>query len=311
VSTRSGKAVHLSPRYAADDPRLQAPGAPTPRPAWLKVVAPAGANYHDLKQLVREKCLHTVCESARCPNIGECWQARTATFLILGDTCTRGCAFCAVTVGQPSAYDEDEPRRVAEAFAALNLRYAVITSVTRDDLPDGGAAIFADTIRRIRALLPACHIEVLIPDFQGDRAALAAVVAARPDVLNHNIETVQRLYTLVRGMADYRRSLDLLAAASAIDPAVTTKSGIMLGLGETEEEIALTLRDLRAAQCAIVTIGQYLRPSTGHVPVQRYYTPEDFARYAALARELGFQHVESAPLVRSSYHAREQAGLER
>lgn len=306
MSTPSGKLAHVVSRYHADDPRLRQ-GAPSQRPAWLKVVAPAGDNYHQLRDMVRENGLHTVCESARCPNIGECWQARTATFLILGNTCTRGCAFCAVTVGQPTEYDVDEPRRVADAVTALNLRYAVITSVTRDDLDDGGASIFAETIRRIRSLLPDCKIEVLIPDFQGDRDALASVVAAKPDVLNHNIETVQRLYSLVRGKADYRRSLDLLAAAKEISPATTTKSGIMLGLGETEEEIAQTLRDLRAVQCDLVTIGQYMRPSTGHVPVQRYYTPDEFARLADLGRELGFQHIESAPLVRSSYHAREQA----
>jgi len=309
LSTTPAKPVHVVSRYHADDPRLRQ-GTPSQRPPWLKVVAPAGENYHALRELVREKSLHTVCESARCPNIGECWQARTATFLILGNTCTRGCAFCAVTVGQPSEYDLDEPRRVAEAVAALNLRYAVITSVTRDDLADGGAFIFAETIRRIRALLPDCKLEVLIPDFQGDHAALASVVTAQPDVLNHNIETVQRLYSLVRGKADYRRSLDLLAAAKVIDPTTTTKSGIMLGLGEMEEEIAQTLRDLRAVQCDLVTIGQYLRPSTGHVPVQRYYSPDEFDCFAALGRELGFQHVESAPLVRSSYHAREQAAEE-
>jgi lipoic acid synthetase len=276
----------------------------------LKVVAPTGENYHELQQLVRQHSLHTVCESARCPNIGECWQARTATFLILGNICTRGCAFCAVTVGQPTEYDVDEPRRVAEAVVALNLRYAVITSVTRDDLPDGGAAIFADTIRRIREVLPDCLLEVLIPDFLGDHAALAKVVAAQPDVLNHNIETVQRLYSLVRGKADYQRSLALLSAAKELNAATTTKSGIMLGLGETEDEVEQTLRDLRSVHCDIVTIGQYLRPSTNHVPVQRYYTPEEFTNFADYARALGFQHVESAPLVRSSYHAREQAGKE-
>ncbi|HEX2951197.1 MAG TPA: lipoyl synthase [Armatimonadota bacterium] len=282
-------------------------GAPTGRPEWLRVVAPRGENYRELKQLVHEKHLHTVCESARCPNIGECWQSRTATFLILGNTCTRGCAFCAVTAGKPTEYDTDEPRRVAEAVADLQLRYAVITSVTRDDLDDGGAAIFADTIRRIHATLPDCRVEVLIPDFQGDHEALATVVNAKPDVLNHNIETVQRLYTLVRPKASYRRTLDLLAHAKEIDHEMVTKSGIMVGLGETTEEIEETLRDLRAANCDIVTIGQYLRPSTGHVPVQKYYEPDEFARFADYGNALGFQHVESAPLVRSSYHARQQA----
>ncbi len=305
MAATTGKAVRVTPRYSPDDPRL-ANGAAA-RPDWLKVPAPTGDGYRELKNLVHEKCLHTVCESARCPNIGECWQSRTATFLILGNTCTRRCAFCAVESGQPTGCDQDEPRRVAEAVAALNLRYAVITSVTRDDLPDGGAAIFAETIRRIHALLPDCRVEVLIPDFQGDAAALAAVAAAKPDVLNHNLETVVRLYSLVRPQADYRRSLELLARAAALDPTLTVKSGIMLGLGETEEEVVAALADLRAARCAIVTIGQYLRPSTGHLPVQRYYAPAEFARFAEIGRALGFQHVESAPLVRSSYHAREQA----
>jgi lipoic acid synthetase len=273
----------------------------------LKVPAPRGEAYTELKGLVRAQRLHTVCESARCPNIGECWQSRTATFLILGNTCTRRCAFCAVESGQPTEHDLDEPRRVAEAVAALRLKYAVITSVTRDDLPDGGAGIFADTIRRVRDAVPGCRVEVLIPDFGGEADALAAVVAARPDVLNHNVETVPRLYSLVRPQADYPRSLALLARAKALDPATVTKSGIMLGLGETDDEIAATLGDLRAAGVEIVTIGQYLRPSTGHLPVQRYYAPDEFARYADLARGLGFAHVESAPLVRSSYHAREQA----
>lgn len=301
----SGNPVRVTPRYQPDDPRVEhAAGAR--RPEWLKVRAPAGEGYHDLKQLVRVHRLHTVCESARCPNIGECWQSRTATFLILGNTCTRRCAFCAVESGQPTEYDRDEPRRVAEAVTALSLKYAVITSVTRDDLNDGGAAIFAETIRAVRAALPDCRIEVLIPDFQGDAAALATVVAAKPDVLNHNIETVARLYSLVRPQADYRRSLALLAHAKDIDPEQTTKSGIMVGLGETEDEIEDALRDLRAAGCDIVTIGQYLRPSAGHLPVRKYYEPAEFARFADFGAALGFQHVESAPLVRSSYHAREQ-----
>ena len=277
------------------------------RPAWIRVPAPTGDAYRELKALVGSQRLHTVCESARCPNIGECWQSRTATFMILGETCTRRCAFCAVTSGTPAPCDPDEPRRVADAVAALGLRYAVVTSVTRDDLPDGGAALFADTIRRIRAAVPACQIEVLIPDFQGDAAALATVVDAHPDVLNHNIETVARLYTLVRPQADYHRSLDLLRRVKTLDAAQTTKSGLMLGLGETEEEILGALRDLRAVACDIVTLGQYLRPSAGHLPVLRYYPPDEFARFAALGAEMGFRHVESAPLVRSSYHAREQA----
>lgn len=284
-----------------------AQGGPVARPAWLKVAAPTGEHYRELKALVRDQRLHTVCESARCPNIGECWQSRTATFLILGNTCTRCCAFCAVTSGTPPEYDIDEPRRVAEAVATLRLRYAVLTSVTRDDLPDGGAFIFAETIRLIRAGTPGCRVEVLIPDFAGEAEPLAQVVAARPDVLNHNIETVERLYTLVRPQAIYRRSLDLLARAKTVEADQVTKSGIMLGLGETDDEVLQALCDLRAAGCDIVTIGQYLRPSLGHLPVQKYYEPEEFARYGALAMDMGFQHAESAPLVRSSYHAREQA----
>lgn len=300
-----GQPVRLTPRYAADDPRVgHAAGARCPE--WLKVAVPAGDNYRDLKQLVRAQRLHTVCESARCPNIGECWQSRTATFLILGNICTRRCAFCAVESGQPTEHDLDEPRRVAEAVAALALHYAVITSVTRDDLRDGGAAIFAATVRAVRAAQPDCRVEVLIPDFAGDADALALVVDAAPDVLNHNIETVARLYSLVRPQADFRRSLELLARVKTLNPAQTTKSGIMVGLGETVEEIETALRDLRAAGCDIVTIGQYLRPSTNHLPVRQYRTPEEFARFAAFGMSLGFQHVESAPLVRSSYHAKEQ-----
>ncbi len=289
------------------------------RPEWLRVPVPHGEQYQELKQLVRAQRLHTVCESARCPNIGECWQSRTATFLILGNVCTRGCAFCAVADGSPSEYDLDEPRRVAQAVAALQLRYAVITSVTRDDLPDGGAFLFAETIRQIHALLPDCRVEVLIPDFQGDAGALAEVVHAGPDTLNHNIETVARLYSLVRPQANYRRSLELLARVKSLQvdetinheiheetqnaARIATKSGIIVGLGETGEEIEEALRDLRAVDCDIVTIGQYLRPSTGHLPVQKYYTPEEFAHFRDFGLALGFHHVESAPLVRSSYHA--------
>lgn len=306
MAAESGETVRITRRYHPDDPRL-ASGGGAARPDWLRVKAPCGDNYRDVRQLVHERHLHTVCESARCPNIGECWQSRTATFLILGNTCTRRCAFCAVTSGQPTAYDVDEPRRVGEAVALLGLRYAVITSVTRDDLADGGATLFAETIRAIRGHCPECRIEVLIPDFQGDAEALAAVIAARPDILNHNIETVTRLYSLVRPQADYRRSLALLARAKTLDAATTTKSGIMLGLGETDAEIEEALRDLRAVDCDIVTIGQYLRPSLGHLPVQKYYRPEEFAHWATVGAALGFRHTESAPLVRSSYHAREQA----
>jgi lipoic acid synthetase len=267
-----------------------------------------GDDYRALKALMREQSLHTVCESARCPNIGECWSSRTATFLILGEVCTRRCAFCAVTSGTPEGCDTDEPRRVAEAVAALGLKYAVVTSVTRDDLPDGGAAIFAATIRAIHDLRSGCRVEVLIPDFAGSEPALAQVVEAAPDVLNHNIETVPRLYSLVRPQADYRRSLELLAHAKAINPQQTTKSGLMLGLGEETAEVEASLRDLRAHGCDIATIGQYLRPSADHIPIQRYAPPDEFAHLATYGQSLGFRHIESAPLVRSSYHAREQAG---
>lgn len=304
--SESGKAVRVTPRYRADDPRL-AENTHVPRPDWIRVPAPTGDNYLDLKKLVEEKRLHTVCQSARCPNIGECWQSRTATFLILGNTCTRRCAFCAVDSGKPTEYDLDEPRRVGEAVAALQLKYAVVTSVTRDDLDDGGAYIFAETIRKIRATTPGCRVEVLIPDFKGDAGALKTVVDAQPDVLNHNIETVERLYSLVRPQANYRHSLELLARAKEIDQATATKSGIMLGLGETDEEVLAALRDLRAAGCEIVTIGQYLRPSAGHLPIQKYYAPEEFRHFADAGKAMGFRHVESAPLVRSSYHAREQS----
>jgi lipoyl synthase len=311
-------------RYRPDDPLLLR-GVSAPRPEWLRVAAPSGVHYQALKTLVRDRRLHTVCESARCPNIGECWNSRTATFLILGSVCTRGCGFCAVTSGQPTEYDLDEPRRVAEAVATLQLRYAVVTSVTRDDLADGGAYIFAETIRAIRAQVPDCRVEVLIPDFAGDREALATVVAARPDVLNHNIETVPRLYSLVRPQANYRRSLDVLAAAGEQERhdgrslqgeeagawRMVTKSGIMVGLGETFTEVEAALRDLRAAGVRIATIGQYLRPSPAHLPVQRYWTPAEFAQIAAVGRALGFTHVEAAPLVRSSYHAAVAGGGER
>lgn len=309
MTTNSSKG-RVTQRYRPDDPRL-AGGSHVPRPDWIRVPAPTGENYQALKKLVEEQRLHTVCQSARCPNIGECWQSRTATFLILGNTCTRHCAFCAVDSGKPTEYDLDEPRRVGEAVAALQLKYAVVTSVTRDDLDDGGAFIFAETIRTIRNTTPGCRVEVLIPDFKGNADALKMVIDAKPDVLNHNIETVERLYSLVRPQANYRRSLELLARAKAIDPECVTKSGIMLGLGETDEEILGALRDLRAADCEIVTIGQYLRPSAGHLPIQKYYTPEEFKRFAEEGKAMGFRHVESAPLVRSSYHAREQSEIAR
>jgi lipoic acid synthetase len=275
------------------------------RPDWLKAPAPAGENYTGLKRLVTRLKLHTVCESAACPNIGECWNHHTATFMILGNYCTRRCGFCAVRKGAPLAIDYDEPRRVAEACAALNLRYVVVTSVNRDDRSDGGAELFALTIGAIRARVPGCGVEVLVPDFQGSRDALAAVMEAAPDVLNHNVETVPRLYRQVRLGARYQRSLALLAWARKLRPRIPTKSGLMVGLGETNAEVVEVLRDLRAHGVEIVTIGQYLRPTPEHLPVLRHVTPPEFAGFRRAGQELGFAHVESGPLVRSSYHAHE------
>ncbi len=273
------------------------------RPEWLKAPAPAGANYSELMALVAGLELHTVCQSAACPNIGECWNHRTATFMILGNLCTRRCGFCAVQKGAPLALDYDEPRRVAEACATLGLRYAVITSVNRDDRKDGGAELFAMTIRAIRDRIPGCRVEVLIPDFQGSRDALETVLEAAPDVLNHNIETVPRLYKQVRFGARYERSLELLAWAKRLRPAIPTKSGLMVGLGESREEVLSTLSDLRAHNVEIVTIGQYLRPTPRHLPVLRYVSPAEFGEYRDAAIQLGFTHAECGPLVRSSYHA--------
>lgn len=253
--------------------------------------------------LVTDLKLHTVCQSARCPNIGECWHERTATFMILGNVCTRNCGFCAVTTGSPSPADEREPERVGEAAQVLSLKHAVVTSVTRDDLADGGASIFAATIREIKRRLKECSVEVLIPDFKGDREALRVVVEARPDILNHNIETVPRLYKTMRRQANYEMSLDLLRAAKEIDPAVYTKSGIMVGVGESREEVIKTMLDLREAGCDILTIGQYLRPSFDHVAISRYYKPEEFKELRDLGMNMAFRHIESGPLVRSSYHA--------
>jgi lipoic acid synthetase len=275
----------------------------SPRPRWLHAPAPGGDNYRELKALVKDLHLHTVCESAACPNVGECWNHRTATFMILGNVCTRRCGFCNVQKGVPLEVDFDEPRRVAAACAALGLHYAVVTSVNRDDRKDGGAALFAATIRAIRERNPGCKVEVLIPDFQGSRDALAIVLDAAPDVLNHNIETVPRLYREVRFGARYERSLELLRRASEMCPAIPAKSGLMLGLGETSEEVLAVLRDLRAAGVAIVTIGQYLRPTLAHLPVLRYVPPEEFLMLRDAGLALGFSHVESGPLVRSSYHA--------
>jgi len=273
------------------------------RPAWLRAPAPVGDNYRELKELVQTLQLHTVCESAACPNIGDCWNRRTATFMILGNVCTRRCGFCAVQKGGPLPVDYDEPRRVAEACAALGLKFAVITSVNRDDRKDGGAELFAMTIRAIRERVPGCGVEVLVPDFQGSHAAMDVVLAARPDILNHNTETVPRLYRQVRLGARYERSLDMLAYVKKAVPVTPTKSGLMLGLGETLDEVAAVMRDLRAANVDILTLGQYLRPSAKHLPIIRYVPVEEFAELKRLGYEMGFRHVESGPLVRSSYHA--------
>jgi lipoic acid synthetase len=277
--------------------------APSKRPEWLRAPAPAGENYQDIKQLVGRLRLHTVCESAACPNVGECWNHRTATFMILGNVCTRRCGFCAVEKGAPLPVDYDEPRRVAEAVAAMGLQFAVITSVNRDDREDGGAELFALVIGAIRRRVEGCGVEVLVPDFQGSRAAVETVLEAAPDVFNHNTETVPRLYRQVRLGARYERSLDVLAHAKRTAPAVPTKSGLMLGLGETNAEILQVMRDLRANRVDILTLGQYLRPSPKHLPIVRYAPPEEFAELRVAAREMGFGHVEAGPLVRSSYHA--------
>ena len=283
-----------------------------PRPDWLKVRFFGGANYQDLKRIMRTLDLHTVCESARCPNMGECWDHRTATFMILGNICTRACGFCAVPSGKPiGPPDEDEPRRVAEAVEKMGLRYAVVTSVNRDDEADGGAGIFSLTIKEIRRRVPGCKIEVLIPDFRGVWPALETVIAARPDVLNHNVETVPRLYRQVRKGALYERSLELLRRAKQMDSAMPVKTGMMLGLGETREEVLVTMRELAAQGTDILTLGQYLQPTRGHLPVVRFVHPDEFAEYKRLGEQMGFKHVESGPLVRSSYHAFEQEAAAR
>jgi lipoic acid synthetase len=281
--------------------------APAPKPDWLKARAPVGENYHALKQLARSLQLNTVCESAHCPNIGECWHHKTATFMMLGNLCTRRCGFCAVPKGRPEPIDFDEPRRVAEAIAALSLEYAVITSVDRDDDLQGGARAFALVIDEVRRTAPGCRIEVLIPDFQGNEQAIRTVVEARPDVLNHNIESVPRLYRAVRSGARYERSLELLRCAKMLNPGGITKSGVMVGLGEETVELLEVFRDLAGVGCDILTIGQYLRPSRDHLPMARLYTPREFAELKTEALKMGFRHVESGPLVRSSYHAHEQA----
>ncbi|HZP17851.1 MAG TPA: lipoyl synthase [Terriglobales bacterium] len=278
-----------------------------PKPLWLRAKAPVGENFHQLKKLARGLGLHTVCESAQCPNIGECWNHGTATFMLLGDICTRRCGFCAVPKGRPQPLDRDEPRRVAEAVAALGLKHAVITSVNRDDDNLGGARIFAETIREIRRLAPGCRVEVLIPDFQGLDEALRIVLDAHPDVLNHNTESVPRLYRVVRSGARYERTLRLLEHAKKFSPGMVTKSGLMVGLGETMTELVDVFRDLAERRVDILTVGQYLRPSRDHLPIARFYTPEEFQYLKEEALRLGFRHVESGPLVRSSYHAHEQA----
>jgi lipoic acid synthetase len=278
-----------------------------PKPSWLRAKAPVGENFHNLKKLARGLGLHTVCESAQCPNIGECWNHRTATFMLLGDICTRRCGFCAVPKGRPQPLDLDEPRRVAEAVATLGLKHAVITSVNRDDDNLGGARIFAETIREVRRVAPDCRVEVLIPDFQGLDEALQIVVDARPDVLNHNTESVPRLYRVVRSGARYERTLRLLDNAKKFSPGIVTKSGLMVGLGETMTELVDVFRDLAERRVDILTVGQYLRPSRDHLPIARFYTPEEFQYLKEEALRLGFRHVESGPLVRSSYHAHEQA----
>ena len=280
---------------------------PRPKPAWLRAPFPGGERFNEITRLLRTQALNTVCEEAHCPNIGECFNQGTATFMILGDTCTRACGFCAVTSGRPAPLDYLEPLRLARAVHALRLDYAVITSVNRDDQPDGGAAIFAACIRAIRQRRPACRVEVLIPDFMGKWDALRTVVYAQPAVLNHNLETVPRLYQQVRPKARYARSLDLLSTAKRLNPRIPTKSGLMVGLGESFDELLRTLEDLRAHDCDLLTVGQYLRPTPKHLPVARYYHPDEFQHIAAAAIGLGFRHVEAGPLVRSSFHARDQA----
>jgi len=279
---------------------------PERKPSWLKVKAPGGPQYMRLKNLMRELDLHTVCEEAHCPNVGECWEHGTATFMILGDVCTRNCAYCAVAHGRPPKYDVSEPSRVAEAIGEMRLQHAVITSVDRDDLPDFGAYIFAETIRQIKQRLPDCSVEVLVPDFQGNEDSIRTVLEAGPDIYNHNTETVPRLYKRCRPGGRYERVMQIFRTAKQIAPNIPTKTGIILGMGETLEEVELVMRDLRAVDVDILTLGQYLRPSENHHPIDRYVTPEEFRHMREIGMALGFRHVESGPLVRSSYHAWEQ-----
>ncbi|GAC1321875.1 MAG: lipoyl synthase [Chloroflexota bacterium] len=294
------------PRTRPLDP-VGAPPIIGSRPEWLRVPLSHGPHFKGLKRLMREQGLHTICEEAACPNIGECWgEFRTASFLLLGDTCTRNCGFCDVTTGRPGQVDWTEPMRLAEAVTQLALRHVVITSVTRDDLDDGGAAIFAATIRQLKQRDPRLGVEVLVPDFGGNWDALETVLQAGPDILNHNLETVPRLYRRVRPKAIYAQSLDLLMRGKAIAPRIPTKSGLMVGLGETREELLTVFADLRAHDVDVLTVGQYLRPTMRHLPVERHVTPEEFAELGAIAKSMGFRHVESGPLVRSSYHAHAQ-----
>ena len=275
-------------------------------PSWLKAKMPGGPNYLALKTLMRDNELHTVCEEAHCPNIGECWERGTATFMILGDICTRACGYCAVITGKPLGLDLEEPARLAETVERMGLKYAVITAVNRDDLPDGGAFIFAQCVRQVRKRVQGCKVELLIPDFEGNWSALATVMSSKPDTLNHNIETVRRIFGRVRPKGDYDQSLELLSRAKALDPSAVTKSGMMVGLGETWDEILRTMSDLRSVDCDLLTIGQYLRPSQKHVALAKWYTPEEFDELKREAEALGFRHAASGPLVRSSYHADEQ-----
>ncbi len=276
------------------------------KPGWLKVTAPGGPNYLRIQGLMRDLGLHTVCQEAHCPNVGECWEHGTATFMILGDVCTRNCPYCAVAHGRPPSYDLGEPDRVATAVAELALRHAVITSVDRDDLPDFGADIFARTIRGIHERVPGCSVEVLVPDFQGNEAAIRTVLDARPEIYNHNTETVPRLYKRARPGGRYPRVMEIFRFAKAYAPDIPTKTGLILGMGETVDEVVNVMRDLRSRDVDILTLGQYLRPSSEHLPLDRYYTPDEFKQLAVIGREMGFKHVESGPLVRSSYHAWEQ-----
>lgn len=286
--------------------RHRAAPLPERKPSWLKVRAPGGPNYARLKHLMRELDLHTVCEEAHCPNVGECWEHGTATFMILGDVCTRNCGYCAVAHGRPRSYDTAEPGRVAAAVAEMQLRHAVITSVDRDDLPDFGAWVFAETIRQIHSRLPSCSVEVLVPDFQGNEDSIRAVLEAGPEIYNHNTETVPRLYKRARPGGRYERVMKIFELAKRLAPGIPTKTGIILGLGETVEEVVAVMRDLRAVDVDILTLGQYLRPSRDHLPLDRYYTPEEFSELRREGMSLGFRHVEAGPLVRSSYHAWEQ-----